>query len=682
MSTATIGTQAAAFGSARALTHREHGWLIAQLAVVLVPLLRALPLVTCAVFGLLLLWRTLLWVRRAPLPGKWVLGLTGVATLLVTLALSLRTGGNIGRDLSVALLGAFLVLKLMESHTVRNGILATQLCCFLLLSQTLFDQPAWMAVSLLATAALLLRNWLLLLHPQARMRVSAVRVLGRLVAMGLPCAAVLFLLFPRLDHPLWSLPRSAETGTSGITDRMAPGSIGQLILSDDLAFRADFAGAPPALDTLYWRGMVLWRFDGQAWTAASMRQRAVPGSVPNSASAERVAIGGLPGVVDYNITLETTHQRWLFALDRGVSIDARDDIGRSIDAEFLSRQPIDQRMRYHVRSRLPDRSRVDDAQPLDPLTLQTALALPPGNKQARALATQWAELPPADRVSAALKLFGSAPFAYTLEPEPLQGEQIDDFLFRTHRGFCEHYAGSFVFLMRAAGVPARVVVGYLGGEVNAVSGDIIVRQSDAHAWAEVWLAGRGWMRVDPTAAVAPQRVERGLAAAVPASEFRSRRVEEPAWLRSVRWGLDGLISGWNRWVLGYDRKRQAQLFAWLGLEAADPRAVLWGVSAIFLLAALPLLWQQRKPKPDPVQVQWQRVCNQLARHGCPRSPTEGPMAYAERAAAQFPQAAEALRRVAAGYIALRYGRDDGNAQARAQRLARWKEDVAALRVSA
>ena len=177
-------------------------------------------------------------------------------------------------------------------------------------------------------------------------------------------------------------------------------------------------------------------------------------------------------------------------------------------------------------------------------------------------------------------------------------------------------------------------------------------------------------------------MERGLAAAVPASEFRSRRVEEPAWLRSVRWGLDGLISGWNRWVLGYDRKRQAQLFAWLGLEAADPRAVLWGVSAIFLLAALPLLWQQRKPKPDPVQVQWQRVCNQLARHGCPRSPTEGPMAYAERAAAQFPQAAEALRRVAAGYIALRYGRDDGNAQARAQRLARWKEDVAALRVSA
>ncbi|CAJ0708144.1 transglutaminase-like putative cysteine protease [Ralstonia sp. GP73] len=676
MTTATIGTEAAAFGSARALTHREHGWLIAQLAVVLAPLLRALPLVTCAVFGVLLLWRALLWVRRAPLPGKWVLGLTGVATLVVTLALAMRTGGNIGRDLSVALLGAFLVLKLMESHTVRNGVLVTQLCCFLLLSQVLFDQPPWLAATMLATVALLLRNWLLLLHPQARARVSPVRVLARLVLMGLPCAAVLFLLFPRLDHPLWRLPQTADTAVSGLSDRMAPGSVGQLILSDELAFRVDFVGAPPPLDTLYWRGMVLWRFDGQTWTAASMRQRPAAESVPNSADAT----GGAPGVFDYNITLEPTRQRWLFALDRGQSIEARDGTGRSIDGEFISTQPVDQRVRYHARSRLPERNRADDARPLDPLTQQMALALPPGNGQARALAAQWAALPPAERVSAALKLFGSAPFAYTLEPEPLQDQQIDDFLFRTHRGFCEHYAGSFVFLMRAAGVPARVVVGYLGGEVNAVSGDIIVRQSDAHAWAEVWLDGRGWVRVDPTAAVAPQRVERGLAAAVPASEFRSRRAEEPGWLRSVRWGLDGLISGWNSWVLGYDRNRQARLFAWLGLDAADPRAVLWGVSGLFLLAALPLLWQQRKPKPDPVQAQWQRLCDRLARHGCTRGAAEGPMAYAERAAAQFPQAAQALRNAAAGYVALRYGRDDGDAQVRAQRFTQWREAVAQVRL--
>ncbi|CAJ0856610.1 Protein-glutamine gamma-glutamyltransferase [Ralstonia sp. LMG 32965] len=675
--TATIGTEAAAFGSARALTHREHGWLIAQLAVVLAPLLRALPLVTCAVFGVLLLWRALLWVRRAPLPGKWVLGLTGVATLVVTLALAMRTGGNIGRDLSVALLGAFLVLKLMESHTVRNGVLVTQLCCFLLLSQVLFDQPPWLAATMLGTVALLLRNWLLLLHPQARARVSPVRVLARLVLMGLPCAAVLFLLFPRLDHPLWRLPQTADTAVSGLSDRMAPGSVGQLILSDDLAFRVDFVGAPPPVDTLYWRGMVLWRFDGQTWTAASMRQRPAPESVPNSADA----ISGAPGVFDYNITLEPTRQRWLFALDRGQSIEARDGTGRSIDGEFISTQPLDQRVRYHARSRLPGRNRADDARPLDPLTQQMALALPAGNGQARALAAQWAELPPPERVSAALKLFGRAPFAYTLEPEPLRDQQIDDFLFRTHRGFCEHYAGSFVFLMRAAGVPARVVVGYLGGEVNAMSGDIIVRQSDAHAWAEVWLDGRGWVRVDPTAAVAPQRVERGLAAAVPASEFRSRRAEEPGWLRSVRWGLDGLVSGWNSWVLGYDRSRQARLFAWLGLDAADPRAVLWGVSGLFLLAALPLLWQQRKPKPDPVQAQWQRLCDRLARHGCTRGPAEGPMAYAERAAAQFPQAAQALRNAAAGYVALRYGRDDVDAQVRARRFTQWREAVAQVRLS-
>ncbi len=664
------------FGSARALTHREHGWLLALLALVLAPLLRGLPLVTCSVFGVLLLWRTWLWVRRAPLPNKWLLGMIGVAVLGITLALALRTGGNIGRDLSVAVLGAFLVLKLMESHTVRNGILVTQLCCFLLLSQTLFDQPPWMAATLVASATLLLYHWMLLLHPQARTRLSVARTLLRLVLTGLPCAAVLFLLFPRLDHPLWRLPQSTETATSGLTDRMAPGSIGHLILSDDLAFRADFNGAPPPPEARYWRGIVLWRFDGQAWTASAFRQRAEPVGVPNSADAQRDA-GPL---VEYNITLEPTRQHWFFALDRGVSIDALDGLRRSIDAEFLSVQPLDQRIRYHARSRLPGVGAGADAQALDRLTEQSALVLPPGNPQARALAAQWAGLAPTERVAAALKLFSGAPFAYTLEPEPLRGEQIDDFLFRTRRGFCEHYAGSFVFLMRAAGVPARVVVGYQGGEVNAVSGDVIVRQSDAHAWAEVWLPGRGWVRVDPTAAVAPQRVARGLAGAVPASEFRSRRVEEPAWLRSVRWGLDGLVSGWNRWVLGYDRARQARLFAWLGLDAADPRAVLWGVSALFLLAALPLLWQQRRPRPDPVQAQWQRVCDRLARHGCVRGAAEGPMAYAERAAARFPQAADALRDIAAGYVALRYGRDDGDAQARARRLAQWRKDIGALRV--
>ncbi|MDB0571821.1 DUF3488 and DUF4129 domain-containing transglutaminase family protein [Ralstonia solanacearum] len=664
------------FGSARALTHREHGWLLALLALVLAPLLRGLPLVTCSVFGVLLLWRTWLWVRRAPLPNKWLLGMIGVAVLGITLALALRTGGNIGRDLSVAVLGAFLVLKLMESHTVRNGILVTQLCCFLLLSQTLFDQPPWMAATLVASATLLLYHWMLLLHPQARTRLSVARTLLRLVLTGLPCAAMLFLLFPRLDHPLWRLPQSTETATSGLTDRMAPGSIGQLILSDDLAFRADFNGVPPPPEARYWRGIVLWRFDGQAWTASAFRQRAEPAGVPNSADAQHDA-GPL---VEYNITLEPTRRHWFFALDRGVSIDALDGLRRSIDAEFLSVQPLDQRIRYHARSRLPGVGASADAQALDRLTEQSALVLPPGNPQARALAAQWAGLAPAERVAAALKLFSGAPFAYTLEPEPLQGEQIDDFLFRTRRGFCEHYAGSFVFLMRAAGVPARVVVGYQGGEVNAVSGDIIVRQSDAHAWAEVWLQGRGWVRVDPTAAVAPQRVARGLAGAVPASEFRSRRVEEPAWLRSVRWGLDSLVSGWNRWVLGYDRARQARLFAWLGLDAADPRAVLWGVSALFLLAALPLLWQQRRPRPDPVLAQWQRVCDRLARHGCVRGAAEGPMAYAERAAARFPQAADALRGIAAGYVALRYGHDDGDAQARARRLAQWRKDIGALRV--
>nr|WP_220810806.1 DUF3488 and transglutaminase-like domain-containing protein [Cupriavidus sp. UME77] len=644
----------------RPLAHEEHGLLLGQLALVLAPQARSLPVTISVLLVLLLAWRWLLWHQRAPLPSRLMLGIIAGLVMLVAAALVWQAGGNMGRDLSVALLGAFVVLKLLECRVLADATLVTQLCFYLLLSLYLFDQPFWLALYSLAIAAWLLRNWLFLGHPEARGYLAVWPLLGRLTLIGLPWALLLFVLFPRLDRPLWRLPQAEAVATTGISDTMSPGSVSRLTQSTEVALRADVQGGPLPASALYWRALVLWQFDGQTWRPSPLRQRraqpapALPAADDTAADGGRgETVGNAPanGIVDYSITLEPNQHAWLFLLDRGQAIAPGAGAVINADGEFFTRDPVDRRLRYRARSAPAA------AQPLDLATRELALALPPGNPRTRELAAAWAEQypDPAQRARAALRLFAAAPFSYTLSPSPLGHEQVDSFLFDTRRGFCEHYASSFVFLMRAAGVPARVVTGYLGGEYNPIGGNYIVRQADAHAWAEIWLEGRGWVRVDPTSAVAPSRVERGIDAALEASEIEAlHAMRDPGWLRNLRWGMDGMVYTWQRWVLQYDRGQQARLMQQLGIGDSVPQVLLGGLAALSLLALVPLVL--RRHRIDPVQAAYARFCRQLARHGCVRAPSEGPQDFAARAARALPAAALAVQDFSDRYTRLRYGR--------------------------
>lgn len=620
--------------------------LMAQLALVLAPLARTLPFTFSLLLAMLMLWRWLLWRQRAALPSRTMLAVVATTVLAVAGLLVWQDGGRIGRELSVALLGAFVILKLLECRAPADATLVTQLCFYLLLGLYLFDQPFWLAVYTLASGAWILRNWLFLQHPQARGRIAPWPLLGRMAAGALPWALVLFVLFPRLERPLWHMPQSAPAATTGIGDTMSPGSVGRLTPSADIALRADTGGRTLAPDALYWRALVLWQFDGTTWRPAPQRQgRMRPAPAMRGTDKGQDATG-----LDYTITLEPTHRQWLFLLDRGQAIAREADAAVSPDGEFLARGPIGQRLLYRARSAPAA------AETLDPQTRQLALRLPAGNPRARALAAQWAErfADPARRAQAALALFAAAPFSYTLSPPPLGGAQIDDFLFGTRRGFCEHYAGSFVFLMRAAGVPARVVIGYQGGEFNPVGGHYIVRQADAHAWAEIWLEGKGWVRVDPTRAVAPDRVERGIDALQDGEIAALREARRPGWLRDLRWGMDGMVHGWHRLVLQYDHRMQAQLLRQVGLGDRPIRAMLVTTAVLAALAAIPL-WLRRRHPTDPVQALYARFCATLARHGCVRAPSEGPRDFAARAVRMHPCAADAVHAFTDGYVGQRYG---------------------------
>lgn len=628
--------------NARPLRHEDHGLLLGQLALVLAPQARTLPVAVSLLLVLLLGWRWVLWRRRAPLPSRWMLGITAVLVLVVASALAWQAGSGLGRDLAVALLGAFVVLKLLECRALTDATLVTQLSFYLLLTLYLSDQPFWLALYSMAIGAWVLRNWLLLHHPEARSRLAIWPLLGRMALLGLPWALALFVLFPRLEHPLWQLPQSAPRGTTGISDIMRPGSVGQLIRSPEVALRAEVAGAPLPASALYWRALVLWDYDGTTWhPARQRRQQLAPAPEPPPGTSQGI---------DYSITLEPSRQQWLFVLDRGQALSAGVEAAATPDGEFMARRPVEQRIRYRAHSTL-----APAPEWLSPATRRLALSLPAGNPRARALAAQWAEThaDPAARVQAALRLFAAAPFAYTLNPPPLGREQVDSFVFDTRRGFCEHYAGSFVFLMRAAGVPARVVTGYQGGEYNPIGQHYVVRQSDAHAWAEVWLDGRGWIRVDPTSAVAPSRIEQGLDAAVGDEAGAWRPSQQPGWLQDLRWAYEGVVYTWQRWVLQYDHAQQARLLDTLG-AGAGPGQLLAGALGMLCLLALVPLWRRRAPA-DPLDAAYARFCGLLARHGCERAPAEGPQDYATRASAQLPRAADAIAAVTAVYIGVRYG---------------------------
>ncbi len=634
---------------------RDALFLMGAILLATMPHFGHLPWWVSVGFLFLFIWRLGLVLSGRWLPRdsiRWIAAfacLAGVYAEYKTLT---------GRDAGVALLVLFLGLKLMEMRVKRDLFVVIFLCFFLLLTAFFYSQSILTAIITIAALVALLAAMLTMQFGENEVSVGRrLRTVGNLLLQALPIAAVLFVLFPRMQSPLWGLPRDAFAGKTGLSDRMQPGSISELNLSDEIAFRVRYqdGASPPPPGSLYWRGPVFGLFDGQVWRIAQATPDAMP--PPLQVTAEP---GSRP--LGYTVTLEPTEQPWLAALEAPVALD--DDTAATArlqpDMTLVDRAPVVTRIRYSVTSHLDYRIGANET----PQSLRPWLELPVGyNPRTIALAERWRSEGahgPGAMVDRALSMFRKDSFRYTLTPPTLGVHGVDEFLFDTRSGFCEHYSGAFVVLMRALGIPARVVTGYQGAERNPVDDYWIVRQSDAHAWAEVWFADRGWQRIDPTNAVAPERIERGRRATRPVESLIGGLGEHPL-LDKVRFNMDALANAWNQWVLSYDKNRQQRLLDVMGISLDDWREVAGALalSLGLLIGAAALITLHPRLPRDPIERAYADFCDRLAAAvGLHRMPHETPARYLSRVerlleASQVNDA----RRIVADYSRLRYEQD-------------------------
>jgi len=625
--------------------------LLASCAFVLAPHAQHLPLWIAAVCSALLSWRGWITLRGKRMPPRW---------LLLPLAVMAMAGAYstyktfLGRDAGVAMLVLLLTFKLLEMRAKRDLFVVLFLSFFLILANFFYSQSIASALTAIVAVIALLTTQLSFQYtgvvPPLRRRIG----LGAfIVALAAPLTLVLFVLFPRIQGPLWGMPGDAHAGHTGLSDSMSPGAISKLAQSDEIAFRVKFIDPAPAQAKLYWRGIVLGDFDGRTWT-----------QLRRNGASPQLMIRQRGTAIRHQVTLEPSGRPWLFALEMPSAAPTVEGnpSGFSADLQLLASAPIDHRVRYDVSSMIDFDLQPDETES----ELRNWLTLPAGyNPRALALASRWRRQAKNERqiVNAALGMFRDGQFIYTLEPPPLGRDAVDEFLFTTRAGFCEHYAGAFVVLMRAAGIPARVVTGYQGGETNPVDGYMTVRQSDAHAWAEVWIARRGWVRVDPTAAVAPTRIEQNLRSVIPRRPFGLLALDigNNSLLATLRANWDAVSNAWNQRVLNYNPEKQRNLIRSLGFDDADWRT-LTGLmfalgSSVMALIAIPLVMNRRKR--DPLLTLYATLSEQMARHGMARAPHEGPRDYAARLAAPrsplAPDKLAAVTRFLELYEIARYG---------------------------
>ena len=651
---------------------RDTVWLLAAVALVVAPQLTHVPLwIALAVLGLIGA-RLALALSRRPLPGRWLM-LALLVTVVAGLLAQYRT--VLGREAGVSFLLLLLGLKLLELRARRDIYVLITLCFFLLLTQFLRGQGLDVAVLVAVAVGALFFVLVSVNHGTEDAPASAkARLVGSLMLKALPLTLVLFVLFPRVQGPLWRLPGGPEAaGITGLSSSMSPGSISRLIESDEIALRASFQGSVPPPDALYWRGPVFDHYDGRTWRASQPGERLVPVTRPlvEADPASRI---------DYTVTLEPHRRDWLLALDLPLALPRAPDLRARLtpELELVSAMPIESRLRYEASSAL--RYAAGAATPA--LELRNWVELPPGlNPRTQTLAALLrAQHPPAPGADAALvqavlQRFRREDYRYTLEPPPLGEHAVDDFLFETRAGYCEHYASATAVLLRALDIPARIVTGYQGGELNPTDGQFTVRQSDAHAWVEAWLQGRGWVRIDPTAAVAPSRVERGATRAAREAGLLpgAGLVIGADWVRHLRFGAEALQNAWNQWVLSYSPERQRNLVRRLGL---DPDwhglaiAFAVAIAALSLGAALLALWRTRRAR-DPLALAWDGLRERLAAAGVDAPTWIGPRELARRAERSLVELdARATHRLSAEVEALRYAPSPSDAASRVRALRR------------
>lgn len=625
--------------------------LLASAVLVLAPHTTHLPLWVSLLCGATLAWRAAITLRGKRMPPALVLLPVAVAAM-AGVQFSYET--LLGKDAGVAMLVLLVAFKMLEMHARRDLFVVIFLCFFLVLTNFFYAQGIGSAVLMVASVLLLLATQLSFQFtgavPPLRTRLA---MAGRMLAFAAPIAIVLFVVFPRIQGPLWTMPGDAGGARSGLSDTMAPGQMSNLALSEEPAFRVRFLTPAPVQAQLYWRGPVLDFFDGLTWSR---------GASQASGRDLHLLVRGDP--VDYEVTLEPSQSRWVFTLEMPGELPTVPGHSLRISPQFelTADEALNSRVRYrassHPQFTFQGGPTLDDA--------RRWLLLPYGfNPRALAAGRELRNIPdPKGRVEAVLAQFREQPFQYTLAPPLLGRHTVDEFLYGTRSGFCEHYSGAFVFLMRAAGIPARVVTGYQGGEINPLDGFMTVRQSDAHAWAEVWIAGTGWQRVDPTAAVAPERVRRGLDASVPRPApfgIEALRGMNPfqgrsnAWMVQLRNAVNAVNNGWNQWVLNYTPERQREV-----VRELQRKLFGWPFVALLtsvVVALLVLRFLRRRSEIHPVDALYSTLCKRLGQLGLARAQDEGPSAYAARvagAAGLAPQSRTAAQEFLRRYSAWRY----------------------------
>jgi protein-glutamine gamma-glutamyltransferase len=557
-----------------------------------------------------------------------------------------------GLTAGTALLALMAGLKLLETDTQRDIHIITLNIYFLCVSVLLEGNSFWLLAYLIGvcwlSTATLLRLTTAVPAPDWR---RCLRYAGRILSQALPLALVFWLFFPRLSTPMWHIPDEGHSAPSGLSDSMSPGDIDQLVLSDEVAFRVHFAAAVPPPQERYWRGPVLHDFDGRTWSRLYLGTSSAPALQPQGPAYR------------YTVSLEPHQHNWIFTLDWPSRWNLLDGI-LTIDYTLVQRGPVLRPIDVDATSY----TRVQASEPLDSRLrrLDTKPGPPNGNPRTVQLAQSLRSAHPDDMdyVRAVLEMFTRQPFYYTLSPPKLAGNSVDAFLFDTKRGFCEHYASAFAVLMRAAGIPSRVVTGYHGGTFNRFADYWIVRQSDAHAWDEVWIDGHGWVRVDPTSAIAPSRVEHGVDDALSADEpLAARWQRRIPWLADMRLRLDALRQLWRERILFFDPESQQQLLEWLRIPEPDGQKLVLVLTGALALVLSWLTWAVRRevepPRKEPLIRIYSRLCAQLAAAGIPRLAHEGPEAYAIRVAQYRPDLGMTVASLCRHYSSLRYAADPG-----------------------
>jgi len=630
----------------------------------LLPHLLSAPLFVAFYVVLLLAWFSIHSLGFIRLPKRVIRLLLILSAIII---ISTSYGFHFSQQAALSLLSIMISLKFLEvknDQDKRNIFIIIYLGCFILITYFFHSQ------SLLLALFASVMSFILVLMLSAFSRkpqepiplVAHIKIIIQLFSKALPIAIILFLFFPRIPGPLWSLPDDNQMGKTGLSDKMYPGSVSNLVDSDEIAFRVDFKGKPPTADKLYWRGPVLSKTDGFLWTQENPRALHKPFNAIVTKTRDAIS---------YTITLEPHQQKWLFALEMPSKIEGDTIQGFFIsnDLQVINKHNIHQLTQYRVTSMTEFY-----LNPVRENELHNALYFPPSsNPKTYALGEQWRKQfnNKQDIVLAGLNYFKNQPFYYTKQPSIMENNPSDEFLFNYKRGFCEHYASSFVLLMRAANIPARVVTGYQGLEKNSIGNYYLVRQANAHAWAEVWLEHKGWFRVDPTAMIPPERIEADIFQTyLEGLSFSSLNLPELSAqqktkiyraYQKVKQSIDSMKHAWNNWVLGYDKTKQGLLLKLMGLNDSLQTLMLLlitSISGLLIIFQANNLYKQYKEK-DRVYETYLLFIKKLNKKGLLISSAkginnEGPEAIKIRAIKKFPNDALLIQTIVNHYIQIRY----------------------------